>query len=279
MDSGWMLVLTSHRIPTQAKCILSRPPMSSKTPRRGRHVKQGPTSGGPMSSKAPIRGGHVKQGSTRSRHVKRGPASGGKMSSKAPSASTRERIIDEAMLLFSDHGYAGTSVAKIEKAAGLTPGAGGLYHHFESKEAVLAAGIARRLARLQALRDIRRVLTPLDDVKAELTLIARYTLTELDSEAELLRILASETRNRPQLLTSAVQELVSSTFEDFSTWIAARAQGSVAGEQASAIATIGLASLFGARLMRDLLGVEANIDDEALVDTWVQLMLGALGAS
>ena len=61
------------------------------------------------------------------------------------SSTTRERIVDEAMRLFSQHGYAATSIAKIEAAAGLTPGAGGLYHHFKSKEAVLAAGIERQL--------------------------------------------------------------------------------------------------------------------------------------
>ncbi|HEY2767492.1 MAG TPA: TetR family transcriptional regulator, partial [Solirubrobacteraceae bacterium] len=73
------------------------------------------------------------------------------------SSTTRDRIVDEAMSLFSQHGYAATSVAKIEAAAGLTPGAGGLYHHFASKEAVLAAGIERQLARLDALREIRGV--------------------------------------------------------------------------------------------------------------------------
>ena len=94
------------------------------------------------------------------------------------SSTTRERIIDEAMLLFSQHGYAATSVAKIEAAVGLTPGAGGIYHHFPSKEAVLSAGIERHLARLGALREIRQILGPLGDLKAELTLTARYVLAE-----------------------------------------------------------------------------------------------------
>src|ERR1700721_3052402 len=120
------------------------------------------------------------------------------------SSTTRERILDEAMRLFSESGYSATSIAKIEAASGLTPGAGGLYHHFKSKEAILAAGIERQLARLDALRDIRRVLTPLGDLKAELTLTARYILAELDSESELLRILASDVRSRAQLLTTAV---------------------------------------------------------------------------
>lgn len=194
------------------------------------------------------------------------------------SSTTRERIIDQAMSLFSQRGYAATSIAAIEAAAGLTPGAGGLYHHFNSKEAVLAAGIERQLARLDALREIQLVLTPLGDLRAELILTARYILAELDSESELLRILASEARNRPRLLTAAVDQLVNSTFQGFATWIGERVEQPVPEAQAAAIAAIGLGSLFSSRLLRDVLGVPTEIDDEMLVDTWVQLMLAAIRA-
>jgi AcrR family transcriptional regulator len=216
------------------------------------------------------------------------------MSSSTPH-TTRERIIDEAMRLFSERGYAATSIAKIEAAAGLTPGAGGLYHHFDSKEAVLAAGIERQLARLDALREIRRVLTPLDDFRSELTLIARYILAELDSESDLLRILASDRsretpasgeraggvqiigqRSRPQLLTAAVDRLVSSTFAGFASWIAERAEQPVPVERAEARAALGLGSLFSSRLLRDVLDIPPRVDDETLVGTWVELMLLAL---
>jgi AcrR family transcriptional regulator len=191
---------------------------------------------------------------------------------------TRERIVEEAMRLFSQHGYAATSIAKIEAAAGLTPGAGGLYHHFESKEAVLAAGIERQLARLGALREIRQVLGSLGDLEAELTLTARYVLAELDSESELLRILASDARNRPQLLTAAAEQLVSSTFTGFATWISERAERAVPDDEASAIAAFGLGSLLCTRLLRDVLGIPAQVDDKTLVDTWVQMMATALAA-
>ncbi len=193
----------------------------------------------------------------------------------APS-TTRERIVDEAMHLFSEHGYTATSIAKIEAAAGLTPGAGGIYHHFASKEAVLAAGIERQLARLGALRQIRQVLGSLGDLRAELTLTARYILAELDSESELLRILASEARHQPQLLKTAVDQLVSSTFEGFAAWIAERAARPIADEEAAAIAALGLGSLLSSRLLRDVLGIPAQVDDTTLVDTWVGLMLLAL---
>jgi len=192
------------------------------------------------------------------------------------SSTTRERIVDEAMRLFGEHGYRGTTIAKIEAAAGLTPGAGGVYHHFDSKEAVLAAGIERQLARLTALRDIRRVLGELGDLRAELTLTARYILAELDSESELLRILAAETRNRPQLLTNAVQQLVQTTFTAFANWITERAPPGITSEQAAAVAAVGLGSLFSSRLLRDVLGLPLPIDDESLVDTWVQMMATAI---
>ncbi|MGA9283853.1 MAG: TetR/AcrR family transcriptional regulator [Solirubrobacteraceae bacterium] len=189
---------------------------------------------------------------------------------------TRERILDEAMRLFSEHGYAATSIAKIEAAAGLTPGAGGLYHHFASKEAVLAAGIERQLSRLAALREIRQVLGTLEDLKAELTLTARYILAELDSESELLRILASDVRNRPQVLKSAVEQLVSSMFTGFATWIGERAERAIPPEEATAIAGFGLGSLLSSRLLRDVLGIPSQVDDVMLVDTWVQTMVTAL---
>ena len=55
--------------------------------------------------------------------------------------STRDRIIAEAMRLFAQRGYRGTSIADLEDAAGLSPGSGSLYTHFRSKEEVLAAAV------------------------------------------------------------------------------------------------------------------------------------------
>jgi AcrR family transcriptional regulator len=49
--------------------------------------------------------------------------------------NTEERILKQAMRLFLEKGYHGTSIDNITQAAGLTKGA--LYWHFESKEALL----------------------------------------------------------------------------------------------------------------------------------------------
>lgn len=193
--------------------------------------------------------------------------------------STRDRIVDEAMRLFSERGYRATSVTDIEAASGLSPGAGGIYHHFPTKESVLKAGIERRLARLEALRDIRDALTPLDDLRAELTVMARFVLRELHDEAPLLRILVSETRSRPQALTETLASLVSSTIASFGSWLGDRIPGNSSEADRAALASLAIGSLISPSLLGDVLELMTpEVDDEATVATWVRMMMAVLAA-
>lgn len=189
----------------------------------------------------------------------------------AMSTPTRERIIDAAMRLFADNGYRGTSVTQIETAAGLAPGAGGIYHHFRSKEELLATGVERHLARLDALRDIRHVITGLGDLRAELTVTARYVLAELDSERDLLRVLASEARTRPELVQRAAGRLIGATYAEFADWLAERNQ--LPADRARAVADVGLGALLSSRVLSTVLGVAApDTADDTFVTTWVDMM-------
>lgn len=189
------------------------------------------------------------------------------------SIPTRDRIVDEAMRLFAENGFRGASVAQIEAAAGLSPGSGGLYHHFNSKEEVLVTGIRRHLERLDVLRQVRQILGDLGDRRAELSVTARYFLAELDSQSELLQILLSEVRRRPQLLTEAVDRLIASTFESFADWLRQAAGPELDVERASVIATLALGSLLSNRLLKNVVGVSAtSVDDDALVSAWVDMV-------
>lgn len=57
------------------------------------------------------------------------------MSPAEGETGTRRRVLDAAVALFAQQGYAGTSVAQVIERAGLTKG--GFYHHFASKDALL----------------------------------------------------------------------------------------------------------------------------------------------
>src|SRR5688500_2847290 len=63
-------------------------------------------------------------------------------------AQSRRRIIDQALALFAEHGYAGTSVRMIAEAAGTSPGL--LYNYFENKQALLHAIFEESVADVRA---------------------------------------------------------------------------------------------------------------------------------
>ena len=60
---------------------------------------------------------------------------------KRYSASTRRALIDVAEALFTEHGYAATSLDAIVAGADVTKGA--LYHHFSGKQALFEAVFER----------------------------------------------------------------------------------------------------------------------------------------
>jgi len=62
-------------------------------------------------------------------------------SATAPSRTRREEILDEAMALFAERGYEGTSMSELAERVGLRKAS--LFHHFASKEVLYAAVLAR----------------------------------------------------------------------------------------------------------------------------------------
>jgi AcrR family transcriptional regulator len=61
------------------------------------------------------------------------------MALQARSETTRQKIVDAAVEIFSEVGYAAAGLGEIIERAGMTKGA--LYHHFDSKEALATAVI------------------------------------------------------------------------------------------------------------------------------------------
>src|ERR1700732_517219 len=99
------------------------------------------------------------------------------------SVSTRDRIVDEALLLFASRGVKATSVDDIAAAAGLAARSGAIYKHFPSKQAILDAAIEAHLSRLESAKTDMRAMLPLGDRRADLTLVARWALHELSPRA------------------------------------------------------------------------------------------------
>jgi AcrR family transcriptional regulator len=188
--------------------------------------------------------------------------------------STKERLVTEAMRLFGEQGYAPTTVAQIESAAGLAPGSGALYHHFESKEALLEAGINRQLDRRQAMRDIRAMFAGLGDLRSELTLMGRYVLNVIDAEMELLRVATGVPPGLLGKLNNAYAVLFDGLHKEFAEWVASWVPDVPAGD-AEALSAIGVNALLGRRTTSALFNVATSqLGDEEYVAAWAALLVG-----
>jgi AcrR family transcriptional regulator len=90
---------------------------------------------------------------------------------------TRQRILDVALELFAERGYAGTSVADIAKRLGITKAA--LYYHFAAKSDILEALVTAPLAGFTGLvatsagRPAAELLAGIVDATADLYAVSR----------------------------------------------------------------------------------------------------------
>jgi AcrR family transcriptional regulator len=187
-------------------------------------------------------------------------------------APTRERLVTEAMRLFSAKGFEATSVSQIEAAAGLSPGSGALYRHFESKEALLGAGIDRQLDRRRAMHDIRGLFAGLADLRSELTVLGRYLLTVIDQELELLQIAARTPAGLSPRLDTAYTALVDGLTAELADWIAAWGPA-LAKQHCAVLAALGVNGLLGARLATGLFrGPNVTIPDDEYLNEWTAVL-------
>ena len=103
---------------------------------------------------------------------------------------TRQRILDVAVDLFIEHGYAGTSVRDISERIGMTKGS--LYYHFASKEDVLNALVKPLLDDLDAfVAEADPLSRPSAADRDERALVERL-VTLLDRHGVLLRSLMGD---------------------------------------------------------------------------------------
>lgn len=179
------------------------------------------------------------------------------------------------MGLFAERGFRGTTVGEIEQAAGLAPRSGALYQHFNGKEDVLEKAIERQLEAVDDLGSALEML-PLGDLRAELTLMARWNLASLDRRAQLARFVHREGDRLPEpLRTKLYDRLVERPYTEVVAWLRGRLAGAGAREpDLHALALIMVEPMSSYRSLEQLFGrVPGAVDDERFIDTWVEVCL------
>lgn len=192
--------------------------------------------------------------------------------------STRERIVAESLRLFADRGYAATSVAEIEAAAGLSPGAGGLYRHFRSKEEVLSSAIREHIERTR--KQISDVLAQSGSYKdrpleVRLRMTCQAGLAKMREEQDLIRVLFRDLDQFPNLVAEMREGIVNPLYDGIATWLSEQPEYAGADEDWPAIA-----SILGGAVVNYWLANESmyepptRIDERRFVESWARLGMG-----
>jgi len=181
-------------------------------------------------------------------------------------AGTRQRIVASGLRLFADNGYRGTTVGQIEEAAGLTPRAGALYRHFGSKEAVLEAAVEENVRELEAVHSAIELM-PLGDLRAELTLLARWGLRVLTQQRDLRRIVIAEGDRFPDLKRHFRERIVDRAYTEARTFVGRKVETRELPElDADALAVLLTGAMLGYTLERDVFQRDpAGVDEDRFV--------------
>ena len=189
-------------------------------------------------------------------------------------SDTRRRIIREALPLFAERGFKGTTVAEIEAAAGLKAGSGALFAHFPTKEAVIEAAI-EELASLnrqgQSLFDLARI----GDLRAELTVFARGALMGLDANRDLVRLWLKESDHFPDLRPLMEREVNRPAAAWMENYLRAKVKsGEMADHDCEAVGAIAVGGLTAWWLWGQVAGDDGvSIDEDRVVAGWVDLVM------
>jgi AcrR family transcriptional regulator len=117
---------------------------------------------------------------------------------------TRDRLIDAAVRLLSRPGTGLISIEAIAAEAGLTKGA--IYHHFEDRAELLRA-VARRISPVD---EMRAQIEPAVELSARegLVVIARAYYEAMRKRADLVRNLAANSSQDPELARVVMSEII-----------------------------------------------------------------------
>lgn len=189
--------------------------------------------------------------------------------------STRERLVSAAIRLFGEHGYAGTTVGAIEAEAGLAPRSGALYQYFKGgKRELLDAAVERHVADLDEMQEAIDLL-PLGDLRAELTLMARWNLQDLTRRRDLHRFLRKEGHRFPELVAKVYAGTGERPLRRTAEFVRNRFRAAgVEDVDAEALVVVMVQTMAAYRIHEDIYGAPPlDVDEERFVTAWVDVCL------
>lgn len=181
--------------------------------------------------------------------------------------SARDRVLDAAVECFATRGYAATTIADIEVAAGLKPRCGGTYRHFKSKKEMLEAAVESMLEDSDLL---------LGDGVESLEAAAADGLALLDRNRQVRRLLFRDLDEFPELKAKVAEQLVERSYR----LAADTASAYRPDADTEAMAAVMVGALFSFRVVESLIGrTPLGVSDDRFIAAWSTAFEGLLSGA
>jgi AcrR family transcriptional regulator len=195
----------------------------------------------------------------------------------ATETTTREKLVEAAVELFSTKGYDATSVADIQLACGLTAGSGALYKHFPSKQALLEEVLRRHLDDVAAIRDalvpemISGLHSDAGNLETILRIGARAIWESMEHNRAVVRITIRDLEPYPELLDEVWDGIFQDVYRQATQLIeGVLASGTIEVADPEATAAVLLASLTYFPILHGLIGrTPGDLDPDRYLDAWI----------
>ena len=190
------------------------------------------------------------------------------------SVNTRERIKAAALPLFAERGFAATSIAAIESAAGLAPRAGAFYRHFPSKEALFEELAREHITETPDEFDFEG-LEGFGDTRAELVALARRFELAAERQRPYLRVI-EEIRLTPAG-RAFEQQANDAMLQALMEWVARKPAAAGLGKARLAALTLDVFGSWLFYLGKRQQGIELDaVSRDVLLDDWANRWSGSL---
>ncbi|OBF63521.1 transcriptional regulator [Mycobacterium sp. 852002-51971_SCH5477799-a] len=202
--------------------------------------------------------------------------------------TSRQRIIAEALRLFGERGFAATTIAQIEEAAGLSPGSGALYRHFPSKDQLLYEAVGETLADRDQWAPYYEpdfsVVAMLEDAAPDADLIERLVLLcqvglgRLDHNRDVTRILMRDSSASAEVMEVFRRNEYLQVLSVISRGLAELAGPDHPGDDWDAAAVVVLSAVAHYWLIRDTFGGQhpAAIDEQRYLRSTAEMLAARL---
>lgn len=181
------------------------------------------------------------------------------------SEDTKNRIIQSAIKLISQNGYAATTTAQIAKDAGISEAT--LFKYFKDKENLLHKVVSVALTQILdsvALSPLKENIKKNKDLKASefLRSIINERLEMLDRNIDLFKIILIEINYNDSLKNEVIKNMVPKTCEakGLIEWILIR-KGNISKEMAKGISRMMIGTLLTFLFQKYILGIETTSDE------------------